>query len=215
MATASMRAPPGRTGQESRVSVNRNACCHVCLIIDVVVMSDEHELVARAAKGDADAFSKLYEEHFDRVFRYLYVRLGNEAESEDLTQEVFAKVLEVIGSFQWRDVPFASWLFRIAHNKMIDHIRKEKRVERDDSEETVLSLDDPDPADIAEHNLQLERVRHNIGKLSPAQREVIWLRFGAGLSTTEVAGALGKSTGTVKALQYNGIVALRKLMELL
>ncbi len=176
-------------------------------------MSEEQEIVARAARGDVDAFTKLYEENFDRVYRYLYVRLGNEAESEDITQEVFAKVLEVIGSFQWRDVPFASWLFRIAHNKMIDHIRKEKRVERADSEEAVLSLDDPDPADIAEHNLQLEKVRHNIGKLSPAQREVIWLRFGAGLTTTEVASALGKSTGTVKALQYNGIVALRKLME--
>ncbi len=177
-------------------------------------MSGEQELVARAARGDVDAFSKLYEQNFDRVYRYLYVRLGNEAESEDITQEVFAKVLEVISSFQWRDVPFASWLFRIAHNKMIDHIRKEKKIERVDSEETVLSLDDPDPADMAEQNLQLEKVRHNIGRLSPAQREVIWLRFGAGLTTTEVASALGKSTGTVKALQYNGIVALRKMMEI-
>ena len=193
--------------------VNLHTACHVCLIIDIVVMSGEQELVARAARGDVDAFSKLYEENFDRVYRYLYVRLGNEAESEDLAQEVFAKVLEVIGSFQWRDVPFASWLFRIAHNKMIDYIRKEKRVERADSDETVLSLDDPDPAEMAEKNLQLEKVRHNIGKLSPAQREVIWLRFGAGLTTTEVASALGKSTGTVKALQYNGIVALRKMME--
>ena len=171
-------------------------------------MSEEQEIVARAARGDADAFSKLYEDNFDRVYRYLYVRLGNEAESEDLTQEVFAKVLEVIGSFQWRDVPFASWLFRIAHNKMIDHIRREKRVERDDSEEMVLSLDDSDPADMAEHNLQLEKVRHNISRLSPAQREVIWLRFGAGLSTTEVANALGKSTGTVKALAVKPPVTL-------
>jgi len=178
-------------------------------------MSDEKELVGRATRGDVDAFSKLYEENFDRVYRYLYARLGNEAESEDIAQEVFAKVLEVIGTFQWRDVPFSSWLFRIAHNKMIDHIRKEKKVERADIEESVLSLDAPDPADIAEHRLQMERVRHNISKLSPAQREVIWLRFGAGLSTTETAAALGKKTGTVKALQYNGIVALRKLMELL
>ena len=176
-------------------------------------MSLEQDLVARAVQGDADAFSELYESNFDRVYRYLYVRLGNQAEAEDLTQEVFAKVLEAIGSFQWRNAPFASWLFRIAHNKMIDHIRREKRIERVDSDETVLSLDDPDPAEIAEHNLQLEKVRHNIGRLSPAQREVIWLRFGAGLSTTEVASALGKSTGTVKALQYNGIASLRKLME--
>ncbi|MBN1857549.1 MAG: sigma-70 family RNA polymerase sigma factor [Dehalococcoidia bacterium] len=176
-------------------------------------MSEEQDLVTRAVQGDADAFAELYESNFDRVYRYLYVRLGNQAEAEDLTQEVFSKMLEAIGTFQWRNVPFASWLFRIAHNKMIDYIRREKRVERVDSDEAVLSLDDSDPADVAEHNLQLEKVRHNIGRLSPAQREVIWLRFGAGLSTTEVASALGKSTGTVKALQYNGIVALRKRME--
>jgi len=176
-------------------------------------MSEEQDLVTRAVQGDADAFGELYESNFDRVYRYLYVRLGNQAEAEDLTQEVFSKVLEAIGTFQWRNVPFASWLFRIAHNKMIDYIRREKRVERDESDEAVLSLDDSDPADMAEHNLQLEKVRHNIGKLSPAQREVIWLRFGAGMTTTEVANALGKSTGTVKALQYNGIVALRKRME--
>jgi len=177
-------------------------------------MSDaEKELIDRAARGDVDAFSTLYESYFDRVYRYLYVRLGNAAEAEDLAQDVFAKVIEAISSYQWRNVPFASWLFRIAHNKMIDHIRREKRIERVDSEEAVLSLDEPDPSEIAEHNLQLEKVRHNIGKLSPAQREVIWLRFSAGLSTTEVASALGKSTGTIKALQYNGIVALRKLME--
>ena len=176
-------------------------------------MSEEQDLVTRAVQGDADAFAALYESNFDRVYRYLYVGLGNQAEAEDLTQEVFSKVLEAIGTFQWRNVPFASWLFRIAHNKMIDYIRREKRVERVDSDEAVLSLDDSDPADVAEHNLQLEKVRHNIGRLSPAQREVIWLRFGAGLTTTEVASALGKSTGTVKALQYNGIVALRKRME--
>ena len=114
-------------------------------------MSVEQDLVTRAVQGDADAFEQLYERNFDRVYRYLYVRLGNQAEAEDLTQEVFAKVLEAIGSFQWRNVPFASWLFRIAHNKMIDHIRRERRIERVDSDETVLSLDGPDPVEIAEN----------------------------------------------------------------
>jgi RNA polymerase sigma-70 factor (ECF subfamily) len=195
-------------------TLNHHEPPHVCPIIDICAMSeDERELIDRAARGDVNAFSTLYESYFDRVYRYLYVRLGNAAEAEDLTQDVFAKVIEAIGSYQWRNVPFASWLFRIAHNRMIDHLRREKRIERVDSDEAVLSLDDPDPSEIAEHNLQLEKVRHNIGKLSPAQREVIWLRFSAGLSTTEVAVALGKSTGTIKALQYNGIVALRKLME--
>ncbi|MFW6102882.1 MAG: sigma factor, partial [Chloroflexota bacterium] len=77
---------------------------------------EEKELINRAAQGDVNAFSTLYENYFDRVYRYLYVRLGNAAEAEDITQDVFAKVIEAINSYQWRDVPFTSWLFRIAHN---------------------------------------------------------------------------------------------------
>jgi RNA polymerase sigma-70 factor (ECF subfamily) len=175
-------------------------------------MPIEKDIVSRAIKGDAKAFAELYEKYFGKIYRYVYLRTGNQAEAEDLAQEVFVKAFEAIGSYRWRDIPFASWLFRIAHNQVVDHFRKDGKVERVELEDSAIAADEPSPALIAEQRFELRELRDNIGKLSPAQREVITLRFGAELSTAEVSEALGKNTGTVKALQYNGIVALRKLM---
>ncbi|MEA3253545.1 MAG: sigma-70 family RNA polymerase sigma factor [Chloroflexota bacterium] len=175
-------------------------------------MSIERDVVSRAIKGDGAAFTQLYEEYFDKIYRYIYLRLGDREQSEDLAQEVFVRALEAIGSYKWRDLPFASWLFRIAHNKVIDYLRKEGKVEKVAWEDNMASTDEPGPVRVAERRFEVEELKDNIKKLPPAAREVISLRFAAELSTGEVAEALGKSTGTVKALQYNGIVALRKLM---
>jgi len=173
----------------------------------------EKDLVCRAIKGDEEAFARLYEGHFDKIYRYIYLRLGNQAEAEDLTQDVFVKVLEAIGSYKWRNVPFASWLFRIAHNQVVDYLRKGSKVEKVALEDDLASLDEQNPELIAEQNLEVEEIIGHVKKLSPAQREVISLRFGSGLSVAEVAEALEKSKGTVKALQYNGIVALRRMLS--
>ncbi len=173
---------------------------------------DEKDVICRAIKGDEEAFAQLYEEHFNKIYRYIYLRLGNQAEAEDLTQEVFVKILKAIGSYKWRNLPFTSWLFRIAHNQVIDYLRKESKVEKVALEDDVASFDERNPELIVEQNLEIEELIGNIKKLSPAQHEVISLRFGSELSVAEVAKALGKNTGTVKALQYNGIVALRRML---
>jgi RNA polymerase sigma-70 factor (ECF subfamily) len=176
-------------------------------------MSIEKDVVSRAVNGDGQAFAQLYEENFDKIYRYIFLRLGNQAEAEDLSQEVFVKALEAIGSYKWRNLPFASWLFRIAHNQIVDHLRKQTRMKEaalDDS--NVTSVGEADPAFMAEQDLEIEQLLDSVEKLSPAQREVISLRFGAELSIAEAARVLGKSPGTVKALQYNGIVALRKML---
>jgi RNA polymerase sigma-70 factor (ECF subfamily) len=176
-------------------------------------MSIEKDVVCRAVSGDVQAFAQLYEENFDRIYRYIFLRLGNQAEAEDLSQEVFVKALEAIGSYKWRNLPFASWLFRIAHNQMVDHIRKQARMKESAlDDDSMTSISEANPASVAEQGLEIERLLDSVDKLSPAQREVISLRFGAELSIAEVARVLGKSPGTVKALQYNGIVALRKML---
>ncbi|MDH5363814.1 MAG: sigma-70 family RNA polymerase sigma factor [Dehalococcoidia bacterium] len=175
-------------------------------------MSIEKDVVSRAIKGDGGAFAQLYEEHFDRIYRYVYLKVGNQAEAEDLTQEVFVKALEAIGSYKWRNLPFVAWLFRIAHNQVIDYLRKQGKVGKVVLEDDITLVSGSNPAFMAERELEIEELINNVKKLSPAQREVISLRFGSGLSVAEVAKALGKNPGTVKALQYNGIVALRKLM---
>jgi RNA polymerase sigma-70 factor (ECF subfamily) len=175
-------------------------------------MSIEKDVVSRAIKGDGEAFAQLYEEHFDKIYRYIYLKVGNQTETEDLTQEVFVKALEAISSYKWRNLPFVAWLFRIAHNQLIDYLRKQSKVAEVAWDDNMARTSEPNPEVIAEQELEIEDLVDNMKKLPSAQREVISLRFGSELSVAEVAKALGKSPGTVKALQYNGVVALRKMM---
>ena len=175
-------------------------------------MSIEKDVVSRAVKGESEAFAQLYEEHFDRIYRYVYLKVGNQAEAEDLTQEVFVKALEAIGSYRWRNLPFVAWLFRIAHNQVIDYLRKQGRVGKVALEDDITLVSGSNPALMAERELEIEELINNVKKLSPAQREVISLRFGSELSVAEAAKVLGKNEGTVKALQYNGIAALKKML---
>jgi len=175
-------------------------------------MSIEQDIVEKAVKGDKNAFAQLYEKHFDRIYRYLYLRLGNKAETEDLTQDVFIRALEAIDSYKWRNSQFAAWRYRIAHNQMIDYFRKHGKVEKVPLEDDNMLAGKSDPAFAAENELEIERMIDGINRLTPAQRDVISLRFGAQLSITEAARTLGKNEGTVKALQYNGILALKKML---
>src|SRR2546421_9209546 len=85
------------------------------------------ELVERAQAGDRDALEELYLRHFDRVYSYLHMSVGNRHDAEDLTMKTFLRMLESIGRFRWRSVPFSAWLFRIAHNLAMDHFRAARR----------------------------------------------------------------------------------------
>lgn len=174
-------------------------------------MSTEEILVKQAIEGNEEAFAQLYEGHFDKIYRYVYFKVGNRMEAEDLTQEVFLRALGAISSYKWRQLPFSSWLFRIAHNRVIDYFRKQKKARLTRLDERTLDTED-NPMVIAEQFLERTQLMAALEKLSPAQREVISLRFIAELPITEVARTLGKSEGTVKALQYSGIVALRKIL---
>ncbi len=174
-------------------------------------MSEEN-IVRQAIEGNQRAFTRLYDEHFDKVYRYIYFRVNSRAEAEDLTQEVFLKAMQSISSFKWRDVPFASWLFRIAHNQVIDHVRKQSKHKRAPLEEAAaVSMEDP--VAITEQNLESAELRQAIGKLPEAQKEVISLRFISGLPINEVAKVLKKSEGTIKALQFHGTISLRKILS--
>jgi len=172
----------------------------------------EENLVRRAVNGDQSAFVQLYDAHVDAIYRYIYFRVKRKTETEDLTQEVFLKALEAIGSYKWKNVPFASWLFRIAHNKVIDYFRRESKEKRTALEEaTAVSVEDP--VAMAEQGFETEELVSAMKKLTPAQQEVISLRFISGLPIAEVARTLGKREGTVKALQFNATVSLRKILS--
>ena len=175
-------------------------------------MSSEESLVRQAVDGSQLAFTQLYDGHFNKVYRYIYFRVNSQAEAEDLTQEVFLKALQAIGSYKWRDVPFASWLLRIAHNQVIDYLRKQSKQKKATLEEAA-AVSVEDPVAVTEQKLEMQELTSALKKLPAAQQEVISLRFIAGLPIAEVAKALGKSEGTVKALQFNGTISLRKILS--
>jgi RNA polymerase sigma-70 factor (ECF subfamily) len=173
-------------------------------------VQNEESLVRRAQKHDQEAFAQLYEEYFDKIYRYITLKIGDTVEAEDLTQQVFLNTLRSISSFKWRGKPFSAWLYRIAHNQVVDYLRKKKRT--DMPLEEALAGGDDNPQLAAERRLDIERVLAATRQLTDAQREVISLRFTSELSIAQVAEVMGKSQGAVKALQHSGIVALRQAL---
>jgi RNA polymerase sigma-70 factor (ECF subfamily) len=176
----------------------------------------EEDLVRRAQRREPEAFGQLYEEHFDRIYRYVMLRVRNQADAEDITQQVFLKALENIGSYRWRGMPFASWLFRIAHNLVVDYWKKKSRakVAAVDPEEIDRMVDESsnDPATQAELKFDMKQLSAACEQLSDGQREIISLRFAGGLSVAESAKVMGKSEGAVRVLQHAGLVKLRRIL---
>jgi len=175
-------------------------------------VQDEESLVRQARQGDQKAFAELYEEHFDRIYRYVALRIGDKAEAEDMTQQVFLKALQSIASFKWKGVPFAAWLFRIAHNQVVDYLRKKSKRTAVPLDESLLSSDSS-PQLMAERSLDIEQLLSATRRLTEAQRQVISLRFTSELSIAQVAKIMDKSQGAVKALQHSAIRALRRALS--
>ncbi|MBI2846433.1 MAG: sigma-70 family RNA polymerase sigma factor [Chloroflexi bacterium] len=173
-------------------------------------MHEEENLVREAQGGDEKAFASLYETYVNRVYRYIGARVNNPADVEDLTEDVFLKALESIGSFKWRGVPFAAWLFRIAHNAVIDHSRR--KVYRESLPFSGTEVAKDDPAKEAELRIAMRDLKAALAQLTETQRQVITLRFAAGLSLKEAASVLGKNEGAVKAAQHSAVAALRRIV---
>ena len=178
--------------------------------------SDAHGdrfLVDAAKTGNEAALSELYALYFPRVYRYILARTGNSYDAEDLTEEVFMKVLEAIERFEWREAPFSAWLFRIAHNAVISQRRKDGARGRSAPLTEGLALDSQGPDELVENRLALRDIMDAAQKLPEAQRQVIALRFGAGLSVAETARAMNKGEGNVKVIQHKAIAKLREMVR--
>ena len=174
-------------------------------------MHDEESLIRRAKKRDQVALTQLYEENFDRIYRYIVLKIGDRTEAEDMTQQVFLNAIQSIASYKWQGMPFSSWLYRIAHNQIVDHLRKKSKritVPLDDS----MPVHAEDPRRKTEQKIEIEEIVEASKGLTKAQREVISLRFSGELSVAEVAKTMGRSEGAIKALQHSAIAALRKAL---
>jgi RNA polymerase sigma-70 factor (ECF subfamily) len=166
-------------------------------------------LVAAAQGGDPEAFGALFDRYHAPVYRYVVARVGRPSDAEDLAQLVFVKALEALPRYQSRGVPFGGWLFRLARNVVIDHVRTRR-------EHAPLELiverpaRDDGPDELAALRQEMDSVAHALRRLTPEQREAIELRFFAGLSAKEAAVAMGRQEGTVRGLQFRAIAALRR-----
>lgn len=182
----------------------------------------ERDLVERAGRGEQEAMGLLYDTYLARVYRFCLARVSNEADAEDLAEEIFLKVLGAIDGFEWRDLgvaddgtarsSFAAWLFRIAHNHVISFHRR--AAARGPSAELSESIRDErrGPQELTETKLTIEEVFEAVRELPDAQREVILLRFGAGLTVAETAEALDKQQTNVKVLQHKGVQRLKRML---
>ena len=172
------------------------------------------DIVRRAQAGDQSAFAELYEMHYDQIFRYISFKCGNRLEAEDLTGEVFLKMLESIHKFKFQGFPFTSWLYRIAHNLVVDNFRRKGRKPTVPLDK-VLNFSggaDSDMENQVQLSWSMREVVEAMDNLTGLQREVITLRFVAGLSIAETANAVGRKENAVKALQHAGIRKLRHVL---
>lgn len=160
------------------------------------------------------ALADLFEEYYERIARYIAVRIGNQNDAEELAGDVFVRATEHIGSFQWRGVPVQAWLYRIAHNLVVDHLRRNSRRKTAPLDEALHIADSHNPEGEVMHALDREELLEALGQLTEAQRETIALRFFGGMTSAEAAVIMNRSNGAVRELQSSGLKRLRGIIDI-
>jgi RNA polymerase sigma-70 factor, ECF subfamily len=174
-------------------------------------MKVDTNLIKRAQEGDLETIGRLYETYHLNVYRFLYYRVGDQAAAEDLTSEVFIRMLRFISGFKPPSASFQAWLFQIARNLAIDHHRRQKLRDYLPLEDHLASRGENLDRTV-ERSLTSESLQTALTKLNDEQRDVIIMRFIAGMPIAEVAKALHKSENSIKGLQRRGLTALREIL---
>jgi RNA polymerase sigma-70 factor (ECF subfamily) len=173
-------------------------------------MKEEDTLVQKAQRGDKEAFGMLYDSYVNKIYRFVYVKVSEKTEAEDITQQVFIRAWENINTFTFQGFPFSSWLYRIAHNAVIDLYRTKKNVV---AIELVSELDlsyVTDHMEALDTRQEMARVLNALKELKPDEQSILVMRFIDELSNKEVANVLGKTEGSVRVIQHR---ALKQLKE--
>ena len=170
-------------------------------------------LVQDARGGDAWAFGLLFDHYHLPIYRYIASRVHRPSDAEDLTQLVFVKALEALPRYEARGIPFGGWLFRLARNAVIDHMRT-----RHDHLDLEAATQHPGreagPDEVTVARQELDEVAVAMAALTDEQRDAIALRFFAGLSAREAAHVMGKQEGTIRGLQFRAIAAIRRQLRI-
>lgn len=181
----------------------------ILLVLPDLPMEDR--LLAQARAGDQDAITMIYESYFEPIYQFIRLRVDDPGTAEDLTAEVFVKLIGALKGWNAPRHSLRGWLFRVARNVLHDHYGKKRRIKMTVLEEWLPADDDPEASVFAA--MDREQVRQAIRRLPPDQQEVLILRFGQMLSLKETADIMGKRVGTIKSLQFRATHALRRLME--
>ncbi len=167
--------------------------------------------IRRASRGDETAIATLYEMHVDRIFRYIVYRTPTSADAEDLTAEVFLKMVEGLANYEFRGVPFEAWLYRIAAARVADFYRRNKNQPESELSETLKS-NNPLPEEQLLADQEVETLRNVLKNFTDEEQTILLLRFVERKSHKEVARILGKSANAVKAAQHRALVQLTTLL---
>lgn len=172
----------------------------------------ERQLIERAKAYDEQALDKLYRRHADDIYRYIYYRVGDSSTAEDLVGDVFINMLEGLASYEYTGAPFESWLYRIAHARVVDHYRRQEVRQTTELDEGLAGDERVNPDTLAGSRDRFRRAWDAMQRLTNDQQHVLALRFFAGYSVAETAEVLGKTEGAVKSLQYRALVSIRRLL---
>jgi len=177
-------------------------------------MTDQHssETIRRARDGDSTAVATLYRQHQSGVYRYMVYRLNDHHAAEDLTSEVFVRMIRSLGNYQFTGIPFEVWLYRIAHNMAVDYYRRNGRVRHVEFDENMVAAG-ADPAVTTERRFNTSQLHAALRDLNDTQREVIVLRFIVRLPIAQTAQVLHKSENAIKGLQRRALHNLRQSLS--
>ena len=172
---------------------------------------DVDALVLQAQEGDKDAFAQLYDHFFDRIYRYVYFRVSP-GEVDDLVEMVFIKSWINLDKYEKRDVQFSSWVFKIAHNIVIDH-RRSHRPLSEITDEFEDQSEKAAPKVLTEKSMMSDLVREAVDQLKDPYRQVVTLKFLMGLSNSEISEIMNEREGNVRVLQFRALKELKVLLQ--
>ncbi len=174
-------------------------------------MIEEGTLLTRLVQYDLTALAQVYDEYHDKIYRYAYWHLGQVDAAEDLTANVFLRLLNAVRDGRSPHKNLSGWLYRVAHNLIVDARRTQPQEDLELAE--YLEGRGPDLTQLVEQHVEMEHMRTALQQLTETQQQVIVLRFLEGMTSRQVATIMGSTEGAVDALQHRALLALRKVLQ--
>jgi RNA polymerase sigma-70 factor, ECF subfamily len=174
--------------------------------------TSDDALIRRAQALDPGALAELYDKHFDGIYRYLFTRIRHQADAEDLTEQVFLKMVDSIQRYRPRGVAFSSWLYRIAHNLLVDRYRRAGREAVELTDQVRDTRPFADPAVLVQNSDERRQLLAAVQRLTPEQQQVIAMRFIDNMEVDEIARLMGRRNGAIHSMQHRALASLYRFL---